>query len=154
MDKAVEQEKINKILEAVQSAPSAVNYQPHKIFVIKSKEILNKLPECTRFLFNAPLNFLVCYDNTVSWKRKKDNKDSGDIDAAIIGTYIMLAAKEQGLDTTWVGSFDPIKVSEILHLPSNIVPVAFFPTGYAAENAEPAKMHYERKPIEETVVFV
>ena len=39
-DKPVEQEKIDLILKAAQLAPTAVNYQPQKIYILKSEEVL------------------------------------------------------------------------------------------------------------------
>lgn len=40
--KPVEPEKINKILKASDIAPTAVNYQPQKIYVLESDEALGK----------------------------------------------------------------------------------------------------------------
>lgn len=39
-EKPVEQEKIDKILQAAMIAPTAVNYQPQKIYVLKSEKAL------------------------------------------------------------------------------------------------------------------
>lgn len=41
-DKPIEQEKIDKILKAAQLAPTAVNYQPQKIYILRSAEALKK----------------------------------------------------------------------------------------------------------------
>ncbi len=153
-DKEVEQEKIEYILKAAQLAPTAVNYQSQKIYVLKSEESLSKVAECTKYSFNAPLNFLVCYDKEASWKRGYDGHDEGIVDASIITTHMMLAAAEQGLGTTWVGSFDPAKAKELYSLPENIVPIAFLPTGYPAENAHPAHLHDKRKELTETVKYI
>ena len=83
----------------------------------------------SKFAFNPPLNFLVCYDKETSWTRGNDGHDAGEIDAAIVATHMMLAAKSVGLGTTWVGSFNPKDVKEQFNLPENYVPVAFLPTG-------------------------
>lgn len=152
--KKVEKEKIAYILKAAQLAPTAVNLQPHKIYVIESTDELAKVKECTRYSFNAPVNFLVCYDNSISWKRGYDGEDFGPIDASIVITHMMLAATEQGLGTTWVGSFDPAKAHEAFDLPENIVPVSFLPTGYPANDAHPSHLHSKRKELSETVVFI
>ena len=153
-DKAVEKEKIDYILKAAQLAPTAVNLQPQRIYVIESKEALAKVDSCTKYGFNAPLNFLVCYDTETSWKRGCDGEDFGSIDASIIITHMMLAATEQGLGTTWVGSFDPAKTREVFSLPENIIPISFLPTGYPAADAHPSHLHDKRKDIEDTVEFI
>lgn len=152
-DKAVEQDKIDIILEAARVAPTAVNYQPQKILVLTDKTALRKVNACTKFGFDAPLNFLICYDSSVSWKRGNDGKEEGDIDAAIVTTHMMLAAASVGLGTTWVGSFNPDDVREQFNLPESYVPVAFLPTGYAAEDASPAPAHGLRKDLAETVFY-
>lgn len=47
-DRFVEDEKIDKILQAAMIAPTAVNYQPQKIYVLKSKEALGKIRKLPR----------------------------------------------------------------------------------------------------------
>ena len=99
-DKKVEKEKINAILDAGRLAPTAVNFQPQRILVLESEQSLANLKECTRYHFEAPLAFLICYDNTVSWKRAYDNKDMGEVDASIVATQMMLEITNLGLGTT------------------------------------------------------
>ncbi len=148
----VEDDKINAILEAGKCAPTAVNYQPQRIYVLKSEESLEKLKTVTQYHFNAPLAFLICYDNTVSWKSPFDNKDMGIVDASIVTTHMMLEITNLGLGSTWVGYFDPKLVSKTYNLPDNIVPVAILPTGYP--DKEPSPMHNIRHDISETVSFI
>ena len=135
-------------------APTAVNFQPQRILVLESEESLAKLKECTRYHFEAPLAFLICYDNTVSWKRAYDNKDMGEVDASIVATQMMLEITNLGLGTTWVGHFDPDAVIEKFELPENIIPVALFPIGYPANDSAPNPRHNERLEIAETVKFI
>ncbi len=152
-DKKVEKEKIDYILAAMQAAPTAVNFQPQRILVLTDEKELEKVSKCTKFAFNPPLNFLVCYDKETSWTRGNDGHDEGEIDAAIVATHMMLAAKSIGLGTTWVGSFNPKDVKEQFNLPENYVPVAFLPTGYPSDDAEPAAAHSSRKDLNETVFY-
>ena len=111
------------------------------------------MSKCTKFAFNPPLNFLVCYDKETSWTRGNDGHDEGEIDAAIVATHMMLAAKSVGLGTTWVASFNPKDVKEQFNLPENYVPVAFLPTGYPSDDAEPSAAHSSRKNLNETVFY-
>lgn len=146
-DRDVEREKIDKILQAAAAAPTACNKQPQRILVLTDKDALKKVDECTKFGFNAPLNFLVCYDKTVSWHRRKDNVDHGIIDAAIAKTHMMLEATALGLGTTWVCAFDEEKTREIFEVPENYVIEGFMPTGYPAE--EPSDFHFKHLPASE-----
>ena len=70
--KPVEQEKIDKILEAGRTAPTACNYQPQRIYVIQSEEALKKLRSIRVSHFNAPLIMLVCYDSETAWRNPSD----------------------------------------------------------------------------------
>lgn len=149
--KPVEKEKIDLILKAGQLSPTACNKQPQRILVIESESALDKLKECTAYHFHAPLAILICYDEAASWIRSFDNDNSGEVDASIVTTQMMLQAAQLGLGTTWVGFFDPAKVKELFHLPGNFVPVAILPTGYPAEDAMPSANHAKRLPIEQTV---
>ena len=80
LNKEVEKEKIDNILEAARLAPTAVNFQPQRILVLKDKNTIEKLKEATPYTFDAPLIFAVCYDKEVSWKRKYDGNDEGIVD--------------------------------------------------------------------------
>lgn len=55
--KAVEQEKLEKIMEAGIAAPTAVNKQPYKIWLMQSEEARKAIYEVTRFTFDADVFF-------------------------------------------------------------------------------------------------
>lgn len=151
--KPVEKEKLDAVLQAGRLAPTACNNQPQKIIVANNKAGIGKINKCTRYGFGAPVVLIVCYDKGESWKRAADGKDMGDVDAAIVTTHLMLEAADLGLGSTWVGSFDPAATSREFSLPDNIVPVAFLPIGYPAEDAAPSGNHALRKPTGETVSY-
>ena len=54
-DKAVEKEKLNKILEAGQVAPTAKNSQPQHIYVMESEEALKLVDNLTPCRYGAPV---------------------------------------------------------------------------------------------------
>lgn len=151
--KPVEKKDLDLVLKAGQLAPTAVNFQPQRILVINGEKELEKLKECTTYHFDAPATLLVGYDKTVSWERKFDAKNSGEVDASIVATHMMLQAAEIGLGTTWVMNFDPEKLKEAYHIPENIVPVVLLVMGYPAEDAKPNNAHDLRHPIENTVCY-
>ncbi len=152
-DKPVEKEMRDIILEAGRVAPTACNYQPQRILVLENAAALAKLKECTPYHFDAPLALLICYDKSVSWKRKYDGNDEGTVDASIVTTQMMLQAFELGIGSTWVGSFDPRKAREVFGLPDNYIPVAILPLGYPADGAKPAPQHANREPLKKTVFY-
>lgn len=151
LDKEVEKEKIEKVLEAGRLAPTACNFQPQRILVITDKEKREALKECTRFTFDAPVILVVCYDKGESWKRKYDGTDEGIVDCSIVSTHMMLQITELGLGSTWVASFDPSQAREILSIPENLEIVNLLPFGYPAEDGVPSQMHEQRKVLDEIV---
>ena len=143
---------MERILEAGRTAPTACNNQPQRIKLIADPKDLAKMDDCTPCRFNAPAALLVCYDKTVCWKRGFDGQGSGEVDASIVATHLMLAAQEAGLGTCWVMYFDPAKTTEMFALPENIVPVAFLPIGYPADGAAPSGSHKNRLPLDKLLL--
>lgn len=152
-DKSIEPEKLNAILEAGRVAPTACNNQPQRILVVNSPEGREKLKKAYKS-FGAPLALIVCADHNESWHRAYDGKDSADIDAAIVTTHMMLAAKEQGLDSVWICAFNPTILKEEFQIPKNIEPINILMLGYADGTPRSPDRHDEwRKPINETVFY-
>lgn len=151
-NKPIEEEKLNYILECARLAPSAVNYQPWKILVIKSKSAVEKIRTCyNRDWFNSvPMYLIICTDYAHSWKRANDNKEFGDIDAALLSENVCLAAAEMELGTCWVGNFDTQLCKKIFDLPKNIEPIAFIPIGYPDTPITPKK----RKSLDEIITIL
>lgn len=152
--KQIEQEKIEKILEAARLAPTARNLQPQRLLIITQQEQLKKLSSFTQYGWNAPLVLLVFYDKSISYKRDKyDNKEFGDIDASIVTTHIMFEAQSLGLRSTWIGSFDPEKLVQTLAVPKNLVPVSIIAIGYPSAISQPSKLHFQRNEISDFVYW-
>ena len=150
-DAPVEQDKIDKIIEAAIVAPTAVNYQPFKIWVIQKTEDIEKIAQTTAYTFHAPMICAVGGKVDEAWVRKYDGKNFVDVDASVVATHMMLEIQDLGLGTTWVGSFDEEKLKEFFPVMNGYNIVALFPTGYPAENAHPSKLHTIRKDIETLV---
>ena len=141
----IEEKKLRLLLQAAQSAPTAHNNQPQHVLVCRSPEALERVNRCTSMHFGAPVVLVVCYDPAAAWVRTGvDEKNHGEIDAAIATTQIMLQAADLGLGTTYVGVFG----QELPELAGR-TPIALLPVGYPAEGAHPNKLHTQRKPLEE-----
>ncbi len=151
--KKVEQEKLDKILQAGRMSPTSVNEQPQRIFILKSEEALNKVRSVCRYAFNAPVVLLICYDKNISWKADKygDDFDSGEMNCSIVTTAMMMQATELGLGTLWVRGYHTQDIIDTFNLPQNIVPVCMLDIGYPAQDAKPSPKHFSRLPIDETV---
>jgi nitroreductase len=150
--RAIEPEKLTQVLSAARLAPTACNNQPQRIKVISAPADLAKADECTPCRFGAPVVLLVCYDKTVCWRHPENSAlTSGTIDASIVTTHLMMAAKDAGLGSCWVMKFNVEKAAELFNLPENFVPVAMLPIGYPAEDAAPSDRHEARFDVEKIV---
>lgn len=150
-DRAVEPEKLARVLEAGRNAPTAHNNQPQRIFVLKSAAALEKADACAGSHFHPPVMLAVCYDADAAWVRENDGKNHGEIDATIAVAQMMLQAADLGLGTTYVGMFDPAALLAAFPEMAGFTPIALLPLGYPAEDAHPARLHQERKPLAELV---
>ena len=140
-DKPVEDEKIEKILKAGMLAPTAVNFQPFKIWVVKSAEGVEKIGKITTCTFGAPLFFVVGGLEANAWNRKYDGKNFADVDASIVATHMMLEVEDLGLASTWVANFDAVKIKELFPEMTDYNLIAIFPVGYANSDAKPSERH-------------
>lgn len=152
----VEPEKLDLILRAGQLAPTAVNYQPQKIYVLQSPKALSKIRAITKSTYNAPTVLLICYDSRLSWKSPfVEGYDCGEMDASIVCTHMMLEAWSIGIGSCWVLLFGPALLIKAFNLPPYIVPVCLLPIGYPATNAKPyAPWHDVFRPLSETVKYL
>ncbi|MBR6514495.1 MAG: nitroreductase family protein [Clostridia bacterium] len=150
---AIPNEILDRIIEAGMYAPTACNNQPQRIYVAKSSGALAKLKECTPYTFEAPVVMVIGYDKTRSWQNKRmPGYESGETDASIVTTHMMLEAWEQGIGSCWVGVFNADEVSKALGLPENIRVTALMPMGYADMEAGPRHSQFrEREDIVEEI---
>ena len=151
----IEKEKLHAIIEAGRVAPTACNNQPQKIYIVKSEEKLRALSGVCRFTFGAPTILVIGYDKERDWKnRLMPGYGSGETDAAIVCTHMMLAAWEMGIGSCWVGYFNADEVARALELPENIVVTAMLPIGYPADDAVPLALHNSFRDRDDTVAEI
>ena len=145
------QEIINRILEAGRIAPTAVNKQPVHVWAVTRPEMLEAIKGVTRSNYGAPLLLVVGCRPADAWVRRYDGKNGAEVDAAIVATYLMLAAENAGLATLWVGSFDPALLADLLPGTEGYDLVAIINVGYPADGSVPSAMHGSRVSMEEFV---
>ena len=152
LDKEVEKEKLEYVLKAATIAPTGVNAQPFKVFVIdpkKYKEALSKIYGAKWFV-EAPYVLCVVALIDQAWTRPWDKKNIADIDATIVMDHMILAAQDVGLGTCYIGAFKKQEAHRFLNLDENEEAVLFTPLGYP--NAEPRET--PRKELDEFVVYI
>ena len=154
VERGVESEKVDRILEAGRIAPTAVNKQPVHIWAVSRPETLEAIKGVTRSNYGAPLILVVGCRPADAWVRRYDGKNGAEVDAAIVATHLMLAAENEGLATLWVGSFDPTILRGILPGAEAYDLVAMINVGYPASESQPSAMHAERKQMAELVTRI
>ena len=150
-NKELEEEKITKILEAGRLAPTALNLQPFKIYVVKSEEGIKKMDLATSCRYGAPVVLLVCADKDKAYK--KGDYSTYEMDASIVTTHMMLEATNLGVDNIWVEAFDEKILREEFDIPSEYMPYLLMQLGYKSEDCPINPLHNKRKSIEELVEY-
>jgi len=146
----VEEEKLEKVLEAAALAPTAANRQPFRLIVLKTagREADLRRIYARDWFVQAPLVVCACAVKGESWVRR-DGKNYADVDTAIAFDHLILAAHDLGLGTCWIAAFDPAAAREVLKLPAELEPLAFTPLGYPADQWKPKK----RRPVSALVEY-
>lgn len=149
----VEEEKLQKILEAARVAPTGANFQPYQLLVVQEPEGLKKVAKAAN-IFDAPLAIIVCGHGEKAWKRPYDGKNIVDIDASIVTTHMMLQATELGLGSVWVCYFKPDVIRAEFNLPDDLEPINILAVGYASGEPASADRHDQtRRVLSEMVVY-
>lgn len=155
LPKEIESDKLDQILLAGNVAPTARNIQPQRIYVLKSKESLDKMREITKMVYNAPIVLLVCVDLDEVWKNPlEEGYNTSEMDASIIGTHMMLEAWNLGIASVWIRYFDARKISQEFNLDQNIRPIFLLPIGYKSDKVTPSPSHNDKKELNEIVEYL
>ncbi len=127
---------MDRILEAGNVAPMAVNYQLQKIYVLQSEEVLTKVKSVCPCTCDAPTVLLFAYDDDKDWNNPKQTViHSGQQAVSIMATHIMLEAWELGVASCRVNLFPNDEVQKKkrqalqqrsprnLRVPASVVPL-------------------------------
>jgi nitroreductase/flavin reductase (DIM6/NTAB) family NADH-FMN oxidoreductase RutF len=153
-DRPIEDEKVEKMLQAAMAAPTAANKQPWKFIIIKDKNTLKTIADhfhTMTMAAQAPMAIVVCGDMSLTLDR--DGRDYWIEDTSAATENLLLAAHSMGLGAVWCGIYPQMErvkyLSELLKLPEDIVPLNVIPVGYPAEDPapkdkwKPESVHYE-----------
>ena len=158
-NRAVEPEKLEKVLEAARLAPSACNGQPYVLTVCtgeKAKEVAlltRGMGGMNKFAVQAPVCIVIsegAYNRTAALGAKVKGNDYRSIDIGIMTAYLTAEATAQGLSTCILGWLNDEKIRKICGTDSATRLVITL--GYAKEDD---KLRIKkRKDLEEIVRFL
>jgi len=127
LDKPVEQEKIERCLEAARLAPSASNSQPWSFIVVDNpklkeavaKETFSQLISFNRFSLQAPVLIILISERSGFLNKVAEaikDKQFNLIDIGITAEHLCLQATEEGLGTCILGWFNEKGVKKLLNI--------------------------------------
>ncbi|MGI6230235.1 MAG: nitroreductase family protein [Tractidigestivibacter sp.] len=152
-DQPVEPEKVEQLLRAAMSAPTAGNQRAWEFYVVENEDILKRLGSKDVSPYsspakNAPMAIVIAYNEDTAMP------EYNDIDGAIAAENIWLEADHLGLGAVMLGIAPHKerveKVNEILGLPKGKQAFTIIPVGYPeSEREQPdrfdkSKVHYIR----------
>lgn len=149
LDKPVEGEKLNAVLEAARLAPSASNRQEWRFVIVREKEVRSQIAMAAgqqMFIAQAPVIIVACAET--DGHLMTCGEPCYPIDVAIALDHLTLRAVELGLGTCWIGKFNADEVKKILGIPDEIKVVQLMPLGYPVE---PDAIQKKRRAFAEIV---
>mgnify|MGYP001470582133 FL=1 len=150
LPRKIENDKLDRVLEAGRLAPSARNLQEWKFIVVRDDGRRKRLAEAAKgqtFVGEAPVVIAACA--TITDYVMTCGQLTYPIDLAIAVEHMVLAAAAEGLGTCWIGAFYEEEVKKVLSIPPEIRVVALLPMGYPDESPAPRP----RKEMDEIVAF-
>jgi nitroreductase len=136
-EKEIPDATLQIVLDAARVAPSANNRQPWRYIVVREAQTIYRIAQLAAnqmFIAEAPVVVVLCgrkYVNQHSW--------FGEcmylLEAAISMDHLMLAARNEGLGTCWVGAFDKRGIEDLLNIPPNFPPIMITPLGYPKDQS-------------------
>lgn len=145
IDKAVEDWKVERLIEAVRLAPSASNSQPWKLIIVNDPEKKDRVAKATystlvsfnRFAPQAPLLAVLTIERpkivTQIGATLKD-REFPLIDIGIAASQFCLQATALDLGTCMLGWFDEQAIRDILGIPKKVRIGLVMTVGYSNES--------------------
>lgn len=157
-NRPIEQEKLERILQAASQSPSACNAQPWRFIVVDDPELKNKVADATsnrvlnlnHFTKQAPVHILIVEEKVNlssgfgGWVK---DKTFSMIDIGIAASHLCLAAEDEGLGSCILGWFNEDKIRNLLGIPSNKRVILDIVIGYSTQ----PKREKKRKEFDKVV---
>lgn len=148
-DAPVEDDKLQRILEAGCAAPSSRNTQAWKLVVVRDPHKRQRLADAASMGWLAGAPVILVIVSTAGDHKMYCGVPSGPVDCAIVIDHITLAAVAEGLGTCWVGHFEQETCLEVLGVDDGGEIIELLALGYP----QAARAHAERKSLDELVCY-
>lgn len=131
-DRPIPDDALLRILEAARLAPSACNFQPWRFIVVKDPAARSQLAQMAHsqsFVAQAPVVIVCCgkrYQQRYNWMGDRAYL----VDLGIAIEHLVLAARNEGLGSCWIGAFQDQPIKQLLGIPADYDVVMMLPLGY------------------------
>ena len=160
LDRPVEKEKIERILEAGRLSPSACNGQPWKFILVDDPALRDgiaiaasaRVLKMNTFVDQAPVIIVIVREKSNFSSRAGEiikSKDYSRIDIGIAAVSMAYQASAEGLGTCIIGWLDEKRIKELLKIPASKNVELILTLGYT-DNKVRSKI---RKPPAEVISF-
>lgn len=134
-NESVTEEQLKALARAAMAAPTACNKQPWAIVAVNERALLDSLcialPHA-KMLEQAQAAMVVCGDMTKTLEG--DGQQFWIQDCSAATENLLLAAEAMGLGAVWTAVYPDSEkiasVTQVLNLPSNLIPLNVIPVGH------------------------
>jgi nitroreductase len=159
-DRHIEQEKLDRIIEAGRMAPSACNAQPWKFIIVNDPGLVLKVADAASakligmnsFVAQAPVIIVIVREKSNMSSKVGatiKNKDYSLFDIGIATENICLQATAEGIGSCIIGWFDEKMIIKLLEIPRSKRVELVITLGYSLSEQREKR----RKPAEEKVSY-
>lgn len=144
----ISDDMIRELLESAMAAPSACNKRPWEFYVVKSKQLQDRLRTVSRYSnMNSSLIIVVAGNERRSLAHRVNDFWIQDCAAAV--ENMLLTATSLDIASCWCGLFPMVtpvkKVRAILGLEEHIIPLALVHLGFSEVQAIPRTQYEENR---------
>lgn len=159
-DRTIENDKLDRIIEAGRMSPSACNAQPWKFIVVNDPSLVLKVADAASAKLIGMNSFVTQAPVIIVIVREKPNmsskvgatikdKDYSLFDIGIATENICLQARAEGIGSCIIGWFDEKTIRKLLAIPGSKRVGLLITLGYSLSDQREKR----RKPAEETVSY-
>lgn len=132
--KSIDQADLKELIKIIRYVPTAHNLQDYYVYVVKNKKTKERLSKAClnqEFVAQVPVVFVFCADVAKEGTFKAELYAT---QSATMAAYaVCLKAVDLKLGTCMVG-FDTLKITEILEIKNNLLPISIVAIGHLDED--------------------
>jgi len=134
LDKPIEEDLMNRLLEKVRWSPSCSNNQPWRFVFVSDPaqhlRLTGALPRGNQWAAKAPVLVAVCARQSDDATREDDPVMYYQFDCGLAVMGLLLAATYEGLLAHPFAGYDAVKVHEVLNIPEEYHVMCMIALGY------------------------